>query len=76
MRKWPLTVQPAEHLGSVFIVADDRADYLNLLGRITHAATPVYELGRQVWALSMQRAAETGDWIYHPSWLLWGALID
>ena len=56
---------------------DPRADYLSLLRRLATAESPSYPLALELWKLSMKRVPEfADDWIYHPSWLLWGALTD
>jgi hypothetical protein len=47
-----------------------------LLRRLAGQDGEPYDIGRELWSLSMVRVDPSGDWIYHPSWLLWGALTD
>lgn len=58
--------------------AQSRSEHLALLRRLVTAEGGRYEIGQRIWSLSMGRAADdpSGDWIYYPSWLLWGALTD
>ena len=48
-------------------------DYLSLLRRLVGRDAKPYDIGRELWSLSMDRVDPSGDWIYFPSWLLWGA---
>jgi hypothetical protein len=58
------------------IEGEDRSDYLSLLRRLVSRDAKPYDIGRELWSLSMERVDPSGDWIYFPSWLLWGALTD
>ena len=58
------------------MVQDSRADVLALLRRIAAGNNQPYDLGRRIWQLSMVKVDPAGDWVYHPLWLLWGALTD
>jgi hypothetical protein len=56
------------------VTDEDRSAYLDLLRRLKNGDGDAYDLGRKLLGLSMQRSE--GDWIYYPSWLLWGGLTD
>jgi hypothetical protein len=58
------------------IKGESRSDYLSLLRRLVTRNGEPYDIGRELWSLSMVRVDPSGDWIYQPSWLLWGALAD
>jgi hypothetical protein len=58
------------------MVQDSRADILALLQRLAAGDNQPYDLGLQLWKLSMAQVDPAGDWVYYPLWLLWGALTD
>jgi hypothetical protein len=58
------------------IEGESRSDYLSLLRRLVRRDGEPYDIARELWSLSMVRVDPSGDWIYFPSWLLWGALTD
>ena len=53
----------------------NRAAYSELLRQLTTGNGDKYELGKEIWSLSMD-LADSSDWIYYPSWLVWGSLTD
>lgn len=63
-------------MGCANLAGENRAEALALLRQIAARSGRPYDLAVQLWRLSMRRVDRDGDWIYHPLWLLWGALTD
>lgn len=55
------------------MVDESRSEALGLLRRLAAGDDQPYNLGLDIWQLSLGHAE---DWIFWPLWLLWGALTD
>jgi len=61
--------------GRKTIETESRAAYLALIRRLAVGSGDRYDVAVQIWKISLARAG-SDDWIYHPSWLIWGCLTD
>jgi hypothetical protein len=53
----------------------DRVKITELIVDVARSEDYTYDRASEVWSQSF-RAVGGEDWIYHPLWLLWGALTD
>ena len=52
----------------------DREQITGLIAEVARSEANTYDRASDVWSYSLGAIAE--EWVYHPLWLLWGALTD